>query len=461
VPVVQPAAKSAAAAMPAIVPFGEIHNCVALTDDDPVDTDEDDDVEMELAAEAARVLDTSVLGGGSSSDGTSDEIHDSTAHALISQCDALCASRGEPGGADDEGASATVRSLLVCAVEANRDAVMNAGYQFPEAGAPLVADGDPLLGVRDPPAPAPRKILPPGKMLVRGSDGSFSEVWISRVLCLLTVNSRLSTDRLVRITAAARAASARGLQASSLAQMVECGATCAVRYSDRLYYGAIARYGYYTPKSGLTSELTVPVSIHPDHKPKNISFWFVWFWPEDAPAAHTQVQVASGASSTGTGSSESGVPALVAPEASAQPRFIKSHRDTLHTGTFAALYVLSSCTHCSIFVCKTAKTSKLCLVAVPIESVMMTVRVARAPVEDGDGDVKYYVVNEEDRAAAEQAYAELSRAPVSKPAGVAVAPPVAADLYAGHSERVVLNRGPNKRVATSITRRAAPCASSE
>jgi hypothetical protein len=101
------------------------------------------------------------------------------------------------------------------------------------------------------------------------------------------------------------------------------------------------------------------------------------------------------------------------------------------------------------------------MVAVPIESVMMTVRVARAPVEDGDGDVKYYVVNEEDRAAAEQAYAELSRAPVSKPAGVAVAPPVAADLYAGHSERVVLNRGPNKRVATSITRRAAPCASSE
>ena len=302
------------------VPAGQAHNCIMLTDDDPVDTDEEDVLALDLAEEH-RIRTAAEASGGGSSGGSEQDVSDAAAFLVIAQSDARCAARGEPNGADLEGDS--VRSIVSDAVRGSQAALEKAGFEFdgPDSVAPsadsasgVEAGGGGMAGVA-PVAPKAR-VLPAGKMLVMGSTG-LQEVWISHFLSLLSVNAKLSTDRLARITGAARAAAAKGVQASGVQHMVEWGATCAVRYQDSLYYGTVARYGYYTPKSGLTSELTIPVSIHPDHKASGISFWFVWFW-EIPSVVHPD------GSADGTGHE---VAALVA-----APKFTKSTADTLHTG---------------------------------------------------------------------------------------------------------------------------------
>ena len=94
--------------------------------------------------------------------------------------------------------------------------------------------------------------------------------------------------------------------------------------------------------------------------------------------------------------------------------------------------------------------------AVPIESVMMTVRVTKV-VDDRTGK-KHFVINEDDRQAAETEFKRpLSGASGRKTGGagvgaVAGAPAGDARAGVGGPERVVNDRGPNKQRTTSYLR---------
>ena len=336
---------------------------MALTDDDPVDSDEEDVLFCDLVESGDEDV-----GAGSDGDVPVDGAHDRALEYLAVQSDVHAAASGEGGGCMDSEHMNTVRDIVAGVVLECRSEVEAAGYSFDESDAASTAaaardGGDPGGGGGSAQAGAPavprsddasvppaKRRLPAGKMLVLGSNGTLTEVWISTVLALLTANARLSADRLVRIVAAARLSSVQGLEHSSVDQMVECGTACAVRYQDKLYFGTIARYGYCTDKGGMSSELTIPVSIHPDHKAKGICFWFNWLWEVEpavgsqpsAPCPVPPAAAGGGGSGVGTGVGSSvdvGPESSVASGGSAGPspssvrqQYVRNTKDTMHTG---------------------------------------------------------------------------------------------------------------------------------
>ena len=94
------------------------------------------------------------------------------------------------------------------------------------------------------------------------------------------------------------------------------------------------------------------------------------------------------------------------------------------------------------------------LSTVPIQSVMMTVRVTKHVSESGE---KYYLINDEDRAAAEEDFRQYKAPPTrtsGRKQGEAAAGADDPSAGPGGPERVAVNRGPNKRATTTYLRSA-------
>ena len=131
--------------------------------------------------------------------------------------------------------------------------------------------------------------VPPGMMKVKGADGQTRRYWISTYLALKNATTTLSPERLRRIEQSSRFAS-QVLLTQSILFNVTYSTTCAVKYTNQVWYGTVRRYGY-KGKCGVVSELQRPVSL--EDRPAGLVFHFSWLKPDPSAPDGSNIFVRS------------------------------------------------------------------------------------------------------------------------------------------------------------------------